>query len=136
MYGTTSQRQTRRWTTIVAGVASAALLLSACSGGSDDDTTSEDGDGEATSAAPPAAGEYDEDAIIEAGISYSLGGSFDPVLASGAVTVSANGHIFEGLTELDPVTREVFPALGTDLPRQIDETTYEVDLREGRLPQR
>ncbi|WP_306233819.1 ABC transporter substrate-binding protein [Agrococcus beijingensis] len=110
----------RRVAMAVAGATVAALALAACSG----------------SAAPApedsgSAAAVDPNAIIEAGISYSLGGSFDPMLASGAVTVSANWHIFEGLVDLDPVTREAYPALAVDLPTEIDETTYELDIREG-----
>ncbi len=116
---TPRRAQRRRALTVVAGVALSATMLAACAG-----QPSTDG-------GVPSAGEIDSDAIIEAGISYSLSGSFDPMLASGAVTVAANWHIFEGLADLDPVTREAYPALGADLPTQIDDTTYEVDLREG-----
>ena len=37
----------------------------------------------------------------------------------------------EGLTELSPVTREVEPALAAELPKQIDDVTYEATLRDG-----
>ena len=53
------------------------------------------------------------------------------MVASGAVTVSANWHVFEGLVDLDPVTQEAAPALAADLPTKVDDTTYEIDLREG-----
>ncbi|MCR2185590.1 hypothetical protein NSX52_23820, partial [Salmonella enterica] len=79
--------------------------------------------GAAGTAESPAASDIDPDGIIEAGISYTLNGSFDPMVASGAVTVSANWHIFEGLIDLDPVTQEPAPALAADFPTQVDETT-------------
>ncbi|MCO7273521.1 MULTISPECIES: ABC transporter substrate-binding protein [Cellulosimicrobium] len=115
----------RRGVAAVAAGVVLALGLAACSGGgaAQDDPT----EGSA------AQGEIDPDAVIEAGISYSLSGGFDPMITTGAVTVAANWHVFEGLTELDPATREVYPALGTDLPAPVDETHYEVDLREGAV---
>ncbi|SHJ51054.1 peptide/nickel transport system substrate-binding protein [Tessaracoccus bendigoensis DSM 12906] len=39
----------------------------------------------------------------------------------------------EGLTELNPATREIYAALGAELPTQVDETTYEVKLRDGAV---
>lgn len=124
--------------TLTAVLGVCALTLAACSGGAsagpDAAASGAAGDpASAGAAVPPADGDYDPEATIEAGISYSLSGGFDPMTASGAVTVAANWHTMEGLTELDPVTREVVPALGVDLPEQVDETTYEVDLREGAV---
>ncbi len=124
----TRSRQ-RRSAGIAAAVLAGALALTACGGGGD-----AEGDGPTTDAdGAPAAGEVDPDAIIEAGISYSLSGGFDPMTTSGAVTVAANWHTLEGLTELDPVTREVHAALGADLPEQVDDTTWQVSLREGAV---
>lgn len=97
-----------------------SMALAACSSG-----------GSTATQPQSATGEVNRDAVIESGISYSLSGGFDPMVTTGAVTVSANWHVFEGLTELDPATREVYPALGREAPRKVDETTYEVDLREG-----
>ncbi|WP_265522260.1 ABC transporter substrate-binding protein [Oerskovia flava] len=114
----------RRGTALVAMAVVGVLGLTACSGGTAEDDTAQGTD---------APGEIDPDAVIEAGISYSLSGGFDPMITTGAVTVAANWHVFEGLTELDPATREVHAALGAELPREIDETTYEVDLREGAV---
>jgi len=79
------------------------------------------------------AGTIDEDAIIQAGISYSLGTGFDPMSTSGAVAVAANWHTMEGLTEIDPVTREVYPALAAGMPEAIEETVWEATLREGAV---
>ncbi|RLQ81214.1 ABC transporter substrate-binding protein [Mycetocola zhadangensis] len=78
-----------------------------------------------------AAAEVDPNGVIEAGISYALSGSFDPMIASGAVTVSANWHVFEGLVDLDPVTKKPYAALAAEMPTKVDDTTFEVDLREG-----
>jgi len=113
-------RRAGRLAAAVAGVAAAAVVLAGCGASS-------------TPAPGPtgATGDIDTDAVIEAGISYALSGSFDPMIASGAVTVAANWHIFEGLVDLDPVTKEPYAALAADLPTKIDDTTYEVDIREG-----
>lgn len=70
---------------------------------------------------------------ITAGISYELGtNGFDPMTTTAALTVAANWHTMEGLTEISPVgKREVFPALGSALPKKVDDKTYEVTLRDG-----
>ncbi|MGL3150055.1 ABC transporter substrate-binding protein [Microbacterium sp. A82] len=109
-----------RFAIAVAGTVATAVVLAGCSAG-------------ATNAPEPgaASGEIDPNGIIEAGISYALSGSFDPMVASGAVTVAANWHIFEGLVDLDPATREAYPALAADMPTKVDDTTYEIDIREG-----
>lgn len=68
---------------------------------------------------------------IEAGISYQLSTGFDPMLASGATPLAANLHIFEGLIELHPATREPYLALAAADPEMVDETTYRIQLRDG-----
>lgn len=115
-----TRRRAGRFAMAVAGTVAASVALAGCGAG----TT-------ATPDESAAASEIDPDAIIEAGISYTLNGSFDPMVASGAVTVSANWHVFEGLVDLDPVTQKPAPALAADLPTKIDDTTYEIDIREG-----
>jgi peptide/nickel transport system substrate-binding protein len=114
-----TRRRVGRLTAMVAGTVAAAIVLAGC-GAADDD-----------SAENTASAEIDPDGIIEAGISYTLNGSFDPMIASGAVTVAANWHIFEGLIDLDPVTKEPYAALAAKLPTKIDDTTFEIDLRDG-----
>jgi len=116
----TARTRRGRFAVVAAGIVATALVLAGC--------------GSAGSASPDkteAAADVDPDGIIEAGISYALSGSFDPMIASGAVTVAANWHIFEGLVDLDPVTKEPYAALAADLPTQVDDTTYDIDLREG-----
>lgn len=68
---------------------------------------------------------------IEAGISYQLSTGFDPMLATGATPQAANLHVFEGLVELHPATREPYLALAAADPTKVDDTTYEVKLRDG-----
>ncbi len=72
---------------------------------------------------------------ITAGISYELGtNGYDPMTTTSALTVAANWHTMEGLTELDPAApRDVYPALAGALPKQVDDTTWEATLREGAV---
>ncbi|MFF2496436.1 ABC transporter substrate-binding protein [Agromyces sp. NPDC058064] len=105
-----------------AGAVGIIATLAACSGPA---STNKPG-GEASG------GAVDENATIEAGISYALSTGFDPMTTTGAVTVAANWHILEGLVELDPVTREPYAALAADLP-QADGTTITVALRKGAV---
>ncbi|GAA1585851.1 ABC transporter substrate-binding protein [Leucobacter aridicollis] len=116
----TTQRRAGRFAATAAGTLAAALALTACGGA-----------GAQPESNAGAEASVDPDGIIEAGISYALSGSFDPMVASGAVTVAANWHIFEGLVDLNPVTKEPEATLAADLPKQIDDTHYEIDLREG-----
>ena len=104
------------------GAASAfAGTLSACGSPSTGTTTPGGGAG-ATSA-------------INAAISYELGtNGFDPMTTTAALTVAANWHTMEGLTEILPSgNRDVYAALGKDLPKKIDDTNYEVTLRDGAV---
>lgn len=80
-----------------------------------------------------AQGDVDLDATILAGIAYGLSGSFDPLNASGAVTLAANWHLFEALVDLDPVTREPYAALAAEMPTSDDGLTYTIALREGAV---
>ena len=71
-----------------------------------------------------------KDGVITAGISYELGtNGYDPMTTSSALTVAANWHTLEGLTELHPATREVYAALAAEMPNKVDDTTYEATLR-------
>lgn len=73
------------------------------------------------------------DAIIEAAIAYGLSGTFDPLNASGAVTQAVNWHLFEGLVDLDPVTRKPYAALAAEMPVSKDGLSYTIKLRDGAV---
>ncbi len=106
---------------IAAGIAGS---LAACSDDSKSTTKSSGASG-----APAGGG-----GAITAAISYELGtNGYDPMTTTAALTQAANWHTMEGLTEIHPATREVFAALGAELPKKIDDTTYEVALREGAV---
>ena len=85
------------------------------------------GSGSPAASAAPAG----TDGIITAAISYELGtNGYDPMTTTAALTQAVNWHTLEGLTELNPASREVYAALAADLPKQVDDTTYEVTLRD------
>lgn len=83
--------------------------------------------------AQPVLENIDLDATIQAGIAYGLSGTFDPLSASGAVTVAVNWHTMEGLVDLDPVTRQPYAALAAEMPSSTDGIEYVVKLRDGAV---
>ncbi len=105
--------------------AAIAGTLSACGGG--------DNPNKQTSGGQQTAGAAKEDGTITAGISYELGtNGYDPMTTTAALTIAANWHTMEGLTEILPTPdRTVYAALAKDLPTRVDDTTYEVTLRDG-----
>lgn len=84
-----------------------------------------------TSGGSASAAAINKDLIIEAGISYALSTGFDPLSSSGATPMAANLHIFEGLVELHPATREPYNALAAADPKKVNDTTYQVTIRDG-----
>lgn len=125
----TARPSRRRFLTLTSGVGAAAFTasLAACAGGQNPNNRSQ-GAGEGPSSAT-----VDKNGTIVAGISYELGtNGYDPMTTSAALTVAANWHTMEGLTEISPAAeREVYPALAAGLPTKVDDTTYEVTLRDG-----
>ena len=109
-----SRRDFIRLTSTMGMAAGFAAALAACGGSSGGSGAS-------------GAGSANPDGTITAGISYELGTSgYDPMTTTAGLTVAANWHTLEGLTELDAVSREAYAALGKDLPMKVDDTTYEV----------
>ena len=83
--------------------------------------------------AQDAPAEINTEATIQAAIAYGLSGTFDPLNASGAVTVAANWHVFEGLVDLGPATRVPYAALAAEMPTSEDGLSYTIKLREGAV---
>lgn len=121
-----SRRQFLRLTGVLAAAAGVSAGLAACapdnnSGSSGGQTSGEGGGGTAN-----------EDGIIHAAISYELGtNGYDPMTTTAALTIAANWHTLEGLTEMDPATGETYAALAAEKPDSGDETTVDVTLRDG-----
>jgi peptide/nickel transport system substrate-binding protein len=103
--------------------AAAAFTASVAACGSPAATTTTGGSASAAA--------VNKDLTIEAGISYALSTGFDPLSSSGATPMAANLHIFEGLIELHPATREPYNALAAADPKKVSDTTYQVTLRDG-----
>lgn len=70
---------------------------------------------------------------IEAGIAYPISTGFDPMSSTGASSMAANIHIFEGLVDLHPATRQPYLALAAKEPEKVDDVTYRVTLRDGAV---
>lgn len=103
--------------------AAAAFTASVAACGSPAATTTTGGSASAAA--------VNKDLTIEAGISYALSTGFDPLSSSGATPMAANLHIFEGLVELHPATREPYNALAAADPKKVNDTTYQVTIRDG-----
>ncbi|AMD86321.1 ABC transporter substrate-binding protein [Actinomyces radicidentis] len=117
---------------LAAGIAATVAACGGSDSGSSSSGASAGASGGSTAAAPINTATPNADGVIKAGISYELGtNGYDPLTTSAALTVAANWHTMEGLTELHPVTREVYAALASDLPTKVDDKTYEATLRDG-----
>ncbi|MGH3354229.1 MAG: ABC transporter substrate-binding protein [Nocardioides sp.] len=105
----------RRRSTAKAAVGALALVLGMAACGGPSSTNS-------------GAGSTDS---IEATLAFALSGGFDPDNASSAAATAANQHIFEGLVDLDPVTREPYAALAKAMPEPSDDgLTWTTELRD------
>lgn len=103
--------------------AAAALGLAACGGNGDNKSTDDKG-----SDAP--AGGTEGGGTITAGSAYAPS-SFDPCVTGSAIGLAANWHVLEGLYGIDYHDYSTFNELATGDPTQVDDTTYEVTIREG-----
>ena len=124
--GRLGRRGFLRGTAALAGAAGIVAGIGACA-------PRDGGSGGSSDAGGAPAGEANADGHIDAAISYELGtNGYDPMTTSAALTVAVNWHTLEGLTELHPVTREVYAALATEVPAT-DGTSVDIALREGAV---
>ena len=85
-----------------------------------------------SSAEPSSTVKANENGTILGAISYELGtNAYDPMTTTAALTVAVNWHTLEGLTEIDPASRETYAALAAELPKAPTGTSVEVKLRDG-----
>ena len=118
---TVSRRSVLKTGVLTASAAGLVAAISACAP-SDKKSGGSGGSG-------ASAGKANEDGTIKASISYELGtNGYDPMTTTSALTIAVNWHTLEGLTELDPATGEVYPALASELPKG-DNTTVDIELR-------
>ncbi|MDO5075773.1 ABC transporter substrate-binding protein [Corynebacterium sp.] len=123
MSKTFTRRSFLRITGALGAAAGLSATISACAP-SGENTSS-------TSVEP--AGPVKDDGMIEAAISYELGtNGYDPMTTTSALTIAANWHTLEGLTEMDPATGEIYAALAKELPSG-DSTSVDVKLRDGAM---
>lgn len=114
-----SRRSFLQYTGTLGAAAAFTAALGACSGGPASTGSAADAGGSATD-------------TIEATLAFALSSGLDPINASSAVGTAANQHIFEGLVDLDPITREPYAALATALPEQgSDPLTWTATVRDG-----
>jgi ABC-type transport system substrate-binding protein len=111
-----SRRDFLRYGAAMGAAATIVANLSACSGGP---------------ASTNAVGADSDKDLITAVIGYGNDQSWDPTLTASAFTMAAMQHIYEGLIDTDPITREPYPALATALPADTAATTWKFTLRQG-----
>jgi peptide/nickel transport system substrate-binding protein len=68
---------------------------------------------------------------LTAVIGYGNDGSWDPTQTASAFCMAANNHIYEGLLDTDPISREPYAALATEVPKDANATTWRFTLRSG-----
>jgi peptide/nickel transport system substrate-binding protein len=68
---------------------------------------------------------------ITAVIGYGNDQSWDPTMTASAFSMAANHHIYEGLLDTDPISRQPYAALATEVPSDLNSTTWKFTLRDG-----
>ncbi|MEV1329271.1 ABC transporter substrate-binding protein [Micromonospora costi] len=110
-----SRRDFLRYSGAVSAAAAISATLSACSGPASTSST----------------GAGDDKDLVTAVIGYGNNQSWDPTMTASAFSMAAIQHIYEGLVDTDPITREPYPALATALPADASATTWKFTLRQG-----
>ena len=138
-----------RWMRLLALLLAVGLVAAACGGDDGDDeggtdgTTEETAGGEADAEEEPATDDEADEAEEEPATEdeavggdafvYALGSeptSLDPHLVDDGGERAINDNVYETLLARTPAG-ELVPGLAADLPTQVDDTTWEVTLREG-----
>jgi peptide/nickel transport system substrate-binding protein len=110
-----SRRDLFRLGATISAAAGITAAISACSGPASTSTEGAGGDKE----------------LVTAVIGYGNNQSWDPTMTASAFSMAGNNHIYEGLVDTDPITREPYPALGTALPSDTSATSWKFTLRSG-----
>ncbi|MEU3736298.1 ABC transporter substrate-binding protein [Streptomyces sp. NPDC032198] len=113
------RRSFLKYTGALGAAAALTTSLSACSSGPE--STNDAGGGGGTGG----------DSTLTAVIGYGNDGSWDPTQTASAFAMAGNEHIYEGLLNTDPITREPYPALATQIPSDHKATTWKFALRPG-----
>ncbi|MET9011978.1 ABC transporter substrate-binding protein [Streptomyces olivaceoviridis] len=112
------RRQFLKYSGALGATAALSPALAACSAGPE--STNDTGGGGSG-----------KDRTLTAVIGYGNDGSWDPTQTASAFAMAANNHIYEGLLDTDPITREPYPALATAIPADPSATTWRFPLRSG-----
>ncbi|HEX6685459.1 MAG TPA: ABC transporter substrate-binding protein [Candidatus Limnocylindrales bacterium] len=110
-----SRRDFLRLSGTLGAAAAITATLNACSGPASTTTTDAGGDKD----------------LVTAVIGYGNNQSWDPTMTASAFSMAANNHIYEGLIDTDPITREPYPALATALPSDPSALSWKFKLRAG-----
>lgn len=111
------RRSFLKHTGALGAAAAVSASLSACSSGPQ--STNETGGGGG------------RDRTLTAVIGYGNDGSWDPTQTASAFCMAANNHIYEGLLDTDPISREPYAALATQVPADPNATSWKFTLRAG-----
>ncbi|TDD18357.1 ABC transporter substrate-binding protein [Nonomuraea diastatica] len=111
-----SRRDFLRYSGATGAAAFIAATLSACSGGP---------------ASTGSVGAGSNKDLITAVIGYGNDQSWDPTQTASAFAMAGINHVYEGLLDTDPITREPYAALAAELPSDLDATSWKFTLREG-----
>ncbi|MER5831888.1 ABC transporter substrate-binding protein [Streptomyces sp. NPDC002130] len=111
------RRSFLKYTGALGAAAAVPASLSACSSGPESTNDTGSGGG--------------RDRTLTAVIGYGNDGSWDPTQTASAFCMAANHHIYEGLLDTDPISREPYAALATEVPKDPDSTSWRFALRAG-----
>jgi peptide/nickel transport system substrate-binding protein len=111
-----SRRDFLRYSGATGAAAFIATTLSACSGGP---------------ASTGSVGAGSNKDLITAVIGYGNDQSWDPTQTASAFAMAGINHVYEGLLDTDPISREPYPALATALPADLQATSWKFTLRQG-----
>lgn len=111
------RRSFLKYSGALGAAAAVSASLSACSSGPE--STNETGGGGG------------QNRTLTAVIGYGNDGSWDPTQTASAFCMAANNHIYEGLLDTDPVSREPYAALATQVPADPNATSWKFTLRAG-----
>jgi peptide/nickel transport system substrate-binding protein len=118
-----SRRDFLQYSSALGAAAAFTAGLAACGGGP----------GSSSASATGAAGTARRpQGTITGTLAFLLSSGFDPMNASAAPALCANAHVFEGLVNLDPITRKPYLALAKEEPTvSSDGLTWTATLRDG-----
>ncbi|MFD8031677.1 ABC transporter substrate-binding protein [Streptomyces sp. NPDC059717] len=113
----TARRTVLKYSGALGAAAALSSSLAACSSGPE--STNDTGGGS------------EQDRTLTAVIGYGNDGSWDPTQTASAFCMAANHHVYEGLLDTDPISREPYAALATQVPKNLRGTSWRFTLREG-----